>query len=490
MNEYEISILNLLKKERSAGIGRLQDALNMNRDTVLWAVENLSINSMVKVERESRKEVKLTNEGSNYLKMFPEEELVANLYKSGGYAPIASMKNEIGLLWAKKNKWISIEKGKVKLTDKGAETAQGKGTYEQKDMLNKLAVPEQAKLDRLINDNAGVISSLRNRNLLDIIEKGRIKNVEITEKGAAADISNSEGLGALTREILASGRWEKDKLRPYDINASAEQIFPARQHPMHEFIDIVRNTWISMGFTEVSGPIIESAFWNFDALFSPQDHPTRDMQDTFFLKNPQKISIEDMALLNKVKRMHMKNWKEEWREDVAQQALLRTHTTSVSARYIKQFANNISANYPIKLFSVGKVFRNESIDYKHLAEMHQVDGIIIGNNLALSNLIHTLDQFYSAIGLENITIKPSYFPFVEPGLEVDYYDEEKKETIELCGAGIIRKEITKAMGSSKTVLAWGAGLERLMFKTLGIRSLTDLYKNDIGWLRERSCLEL
>ena len=78
----------------------------------------------------------------------------------------------------------------------------------------------------------------------------------------------------------------------------------------------------------------------------------------------------------------------------------------------------MNSNYPVKLFSVGKVFRNESIDYKHLAELHQVDGIIIGNNLTFSNLIYTLKQFYSQIGIDEHNVKPSYFPFVEPGLEM------------------------------------------------------------------------
>jgi phenylalanyl-tRNA synthetase alpha chain len=166
--------------------------------------------------------------------------------------------------------------------------------------------------------------------------------------------------------MITTGKWKNSKLRKYDIAAASEEIYPARFHPMHEFIDVIRGAWFNMGFREVSGPIIESAFWNFDALFSPQDHPTRDMQDTFFLKNPQKISIEDIELINRVKKMHVKNWKEAWKQDLAQQALLRTHTTSVSARYINKFANETVRNYPIKLFSVGKVFRNESIDYKHL----------------------------------------------------------------------------------------------------------------------------
>jgi len=321
-----------------------------------------------------------------------------------------------------------------------------------------------------------------------MLDKGEIKKIEITEKGSS--VKMGEGTGVLTRELLTTGKWENAKFRKYDIFAPSEVLLPARLHPMHEFIDVVRSSWLNMGFTEVSGPIIESAFWVFDALFSPQDHPARDMQDTFFLKNPEKISIEDIGLMNRVKKMHVKNWKEVWKEDVAQQAILRTHTTSVSARYINKVAAQQNINYPLKLFSIGKVFRNESIDYKHLAELYQIDGIVIGNNLTLSNLISVLKEFYTQLGITNLVIKPSYFPFVEPGMEIEYYDEKRKEMIELNGAGIIRKEITKAMGTNKTVLAWVIGLERLMFNFIELNNLTELYKNDLGWLRKRKELKI
>ena len=462
----------------------------MGKDSVLWAVENLSTKGLVKIERESKKVPTITEEGRRYLKKFPEEELVAMAGISGEGVPLSNLKNEIALIWAKKNGWITIDKGHAKITDKVSKIAKEETSYNFRDILNKLGSAEQGKADKFISDNAEIINELKKRNLIEIVDRGNVKNIQITEKGSSSETPSGEGIGALTRDIIVSGRWEKDKLRPYDINASTEELYPARLHPMHEFIDTIRSAWFNMGFTEVSGPIIESAFWNFDALFSPQDHPTRDMQDTFFLKNPPKIGIEDIALMNRVKKMHTKNWKDVWKEEMAQQALLRTHTTSVSARYINQFANNTNSTYPVKLFSVGKVFRNESIDYKHLAELHQIDGIIIGTNLTLSNLIFTLKQFYSQIGMGKIIVKPSYFPFVEPGLEVHYYDEKKKDYIELCGGGIIRKEITKAMGTNKTVLAWGGGVERLMFNVLGINSLTELYRNDMAWLRQRKEIKL
>ena len=143
---------------------------------------------------------------------------------------------------------------------------------------------------------------------------------------------------------------------------------------------------------------------------------------------------------------------------------------------------------------MGKVFRNESIDYKHLAEFHHCDGIIIGKKLGMAHLIHTLKEFYSNIGLvddkHSIRIKPAYFPFVEPGIEIQYRNNETGEEIELNGAGIIRKEITRALGTDRTVLAWGIGLDRMIFSFMKLGLLSELYDNNVGWLRRREELKI
>ena len=159
---------------------------------------------------------------------------------------------------------------------------------------------------------------------------------------------------------------------------------------------------------------------------------------------------------------------------------MRTHSTGVSAHYMHSLADT---NKSIKLFTIGKIFRNETIDFKHLAEFHQVDGLIIGKGLDFSNLIFTLKRFYERLGI-NISIKPAYFPFVEPGLEINYVDKRTGEVIELGGAGIIRDEIKNALGiHDKEVLAFGLGIERLIFREIPLESLIELYKNDVGWLR-------
>ncbi|MDE1856818.1 MAG: phenylalanine--tRNA ligase subunit alpha [Candidatus Micrarchaeota archaeon] len=479
MHEYEALVLAFLKKRKSSTMEELKEEVGLGQDQIMWALENLSGRGAVKVSKETRVDATLTEEGERYTDGFPEERLAREIRKAG-QIDIGKAGSQIAITWAKNNGWVIIKAGKLILTKEGEKAASG-DSYPQRESLN--AIRSGKAVDRKM------VSLLESRHLIQTVEKKATGAITITPAGEKLEVREDFGIGQLSKEMIKSREWEKKGLRAYDISAPSERTMPARLHPLTELIDAVRNTWLRMGFSEISGPIIEPAFWTFDALFSPQDHPTREMQDTFYLANPKLLDVKDMELLKSVKRMQEKGWGEKWREELAKQAVLRTHTTSVSVRYIRRFANEMQTSYPIKLFSVGKVFRNESIDYKHVAELYQHDGIVMGDNLTLANLIYIMRKFYSALGIE-IRVKPAYFPFVEPGLEVFYYNEKYKEWMELNGGGVIRKEITKAMGTNKTVLAWGGGIDRLMFNCMDIDSLITLYKNDPDWLRARSELNM
>ncbi len=488
MHEYERKLLSVLSGAASGNIESIAKATSMERDQIMWAAESLAALGAVNVSKSRTEEATLTEEGRRYLGEFPEERVIKEM---GGKSAILDKLDNIGLLWAKKNGWIAINDKSAHATEEGKRAASGK-EYMPRTVLNLLDKKGDAA-----GSDPDIIETLVKRKLVRIKEHTIITRIEITAAGRkmlANDGSGGGEIGQLTREIITGGGWRNSGFRKYDVSSPAEARYPSRMHPMREFTNKMRQVWFNMGFTETLGPMIEPAFWSFDALFSPQDHPTREMQDTFFLSNPETIDVEDMALFRRVKAMHVKGGGREWREEVAKQALLRVHTTSVSARSIYKHAKEDEGNFPMKLFSIGRTFRNESIDYKHLAEFHQSDGIVIGNRLGISNLLYILKSFYREMGLDvegkgKLKIKPSYFPFVEPGLEVNYFDENRGEWIELCGGGIIRKEITKALGTNKTVLAWGMSVERLMFDTLGIETLMELYRNEVGWLRKRKPIE-
>lgn len=486
LHEYEAAILKLLKERRSAGVADMEAQLRLGRDSVVWALENLADRKEVLLTKKSVHSVELTDEGRRYAKQFPEEALVAELHT--GPVALDKIKDRIGLIWAKKNGWIEITKQGAKLTKEGAAQLKPGAEYGMRQVINGLGMAAGDALEGLVERNKNIVKALSDRNLIKLKERSEITNASITAEGGRAGgeagAASAAEQGDLTHEDIASGGWKSKRYRGYDVNATTEPAYAARLHPMHELIDRIRHIWLSMGFTEVTGPIIESAFWDFDALFVPQDHPAREMQDTFFLSNPKMLDIDDVELLGRIKEMHEKGWQEEWREAVSRQALLRTHTTATTMRNLRKFVLESSGYEPVKIFSVGKVFRNESIDYKHLAELHQSDGIVIGDNLTLAHLAGILKTYYAALGMK-VSVKPAYYPFVEPGLDVYYRDERLGKTIELCGSGIIRKEITRAMGTDKTVLAWGPGIERIALSLMKMDTITELYNNSVANLRNR-----
>ena len=288
---------------------------------------------------------------------------------------------------------------------------------------------------------------------------------------------------------MIKGRlWSGKKFREYNVEAPVEPKEAAMGHPLRRTIDDLKNAYLSTGFREVSGPVIGPSFWSFDYLFMPQDHPARDVQDTFFLSSPKTIPIGERNLVSRIKEEHEKAWHIDWSEDMAVQAMPRTHMTSVTGRYINAIVESISKEpdkyeLPVKIFSVGRVFRNENIDYKHLADFYQSDGIIIGKNLTLANLFDTLLKIYESLGIR-IRFRPLYYPFVEPGVVVEV--EFDKEWLPLGGAGIIRREIVGVDRKKVNVLAWGLGVERiLMVKDRDIKHISSLYGPSVGWLRER-----
>lgn len=299
----------------------------------------------------------------------------------------------------------------------------------------------------------------------------------------------TEEIRDLTRDIIISGEWKKKRLKEYDVNAVSYSLYSGKKHPLRELIQEIREIFFEMGFEEVSGPLVETAFVNFDMLFQPQDHPARDMQDTFYLKEPfDKGEIPFPEIVNIVKSVHenggstgSKGWAYKWDLDEAKKLVLRTHTTAVTIRNL--YLNREKES--LKLFSIGKVFRNETIDYKHLADFMQVDGILMDKKANLRLLMGLLENFFKKLGAEKIKFWPTYFPFTEPSIQPTIYSEKIGEWIELGGAGIFRPEITEPLGIKYPVLAWGLGLERIIMIKYGIEDIREIYFNRLSWLRKR-----
>lgn len=301
------------------------------------------------------------------------------------------------------------------------------------------------------------------------------------------ELSDMSFIDAVTPEVIANKTWQDKTFRSYRVTDYAEPARIGRKHFVKDAIDTVKDFWVSLGFQEMRGDHVHSAFWDLDALFVPQDHPARDLQDTFYL--PYESDLPD-EYVSKVRTMHedggsidSDGWDIAFNTTTSSNTLLRTHTTVLSAQ---QFADLTRDDLPKKYFCVDKNYRNETIDWSHLMEFHQVEGIVVTEEASLARLISYLNEFFGAMGYDDIRLRPAYFPYTEPSAEVDAYNEERDEWLEIGGAGVIRPEVTKPLlGFACPVLAWGTGLERIITAYYNINDLRDLYSNDINDLQER-----
>ncbi len=339
-------------------------------------------------------------------------------------------------------------------------------------------------------DIAAALELLKGRRELIELRAKRRRLVGLTERGAsvvAAGVAEAREVAQLSYDLIATGEWRQVSFKTYDVHLGVAPLHPGKRHPMQRVLEETRRVFMEMGFNEIQSPTVESAFWNFDALFQPQDHPAREMQDTFYLANPARAPLPgDQALVARVARTHenggdtgSRGWQYRWDPRRAEEVVLRTHTTAATVRALAADPRG-----PRKVFCVGRVFRREAVDYKHLPVFHQVDGIIIDEQASFAHLLGTLAAFYRKMGFERFEFRPGFFPYTEPSVEVFIWLEEKKDWLEMGGAGIFRPEVTRPLGCSVPVLAWGLGLERVAMLRYDVLDMRSLYMADLEWLKE------
>jgi len=445
---------------------KLAEKLDRPAESVIQYGGLLSQKGLAVVDRNVSTKLVLTEEGSQYYSEgLPERQLYNSFAESSSIAALNKHPHaRIGLGWMKRLGWVKIENGQVVKA----------GSADSSPIELGLSSPDTASPD--------VRKELIKRGLA--IEEESVRySISITEEGkklAASGLNLTEETGTLTSDQISSGAWRDLTLRRYDITKKPRPVWPGKIHPYQRLINDMRRILLDMGFTELYGSVVQGAFWNFDALFQPQDHPAREMQDTFHLKERSDLP----AGWEKVRDIHEHGgetsscgWGGRWDPEKAKATVLRTHTTSLSIQHLATHPNP-----PEKAFCIGRVYRRETIDPTHLPEFEQLEGIVMDEDVSFRHLLGYLKEFYGRMGFTNVRFRPAYFPYTEPSVEPEVWIDGLG-WVELGGAGIFREEVTAPWGITSPVLAWGLGVSRVAMLRMGLSDLRELYQSDIDWVR-------
>ena len=451
MYKGEDKVLRLLMDKKELELNRLAQESGLNTDSVRRIVESLKGSGYATVSAIERTLLAPTEEFSGYAdRGMPETRVYRAAVAGKSITDLLPEEKQFGLPWAKKKGFIGIDKGRLVPGKEEAEVL-----AEDRKMLDAFkALKETSALT-----DGVLLDELFIRNL---VKKRTEKQMVVSYTGKAVAAGSPEAGG-------------------FDISVPSADAALGKAHVITAFRDRIARIMSELGFEEMDGSVVESTFWNFDALFQPQDHPARDLADTFYLKGEAPLP-QNKTLVKRVKESHEDGWKYRWSEAEAKKVVLRTHTTALSARYLAAIKDK--GRRPKKYFAIGRVFRNEATDFKHLAEFHQVEGIIAWEGATFRDLLGILKEFYSKLGFEKIRFRPSFFPYTEPSLEVEVFFEPRGQWLELGGAGVFRPEVSIPLAGVYPVLAWGLSLERPLMLSLGLEDIRALYRNDIDFLKK------
>lgn len=450
LSKQALQILEHLKTESPKTVEEFAregfDQSMVNRSAL-----ELEEKELIEVEEENELEQTLTETGEEVVKNgSPEFQLIERLRE--GSQPLSELQDldlDVALGKARQKGWIDIEDGEAFITNEGREVTED----EVQQRLESENFSEEDEERGLIETN-----TLTKRSLV------------LTSQGEKIDLSE---VG-----------------EEFNITARTRTPRTGKKHFYRNIMDFAKQKWLEMGFEEISGDYVVSSLLNFDALYTPQDHPAREMHDTFFLETPEFADLSNQTdLVERIGKTHQdgwttgsKGWDYDWSEEEAARNVLRTHTTAITAKKLSEIDEE---DLPKKYFTLGRNFRNETVDRHHLAEFYQTDGIVVGKDVTFKHLKGYISEFFEKMGYDEFRLIPGYYPYTEMGVEVQVYDEENDEWIGLGGAGMFRPEVVKPLlGFEAKVLAWGLGIGRIAMGAAELDDIRELYRNDIETLEE------
>jgi len=467
LHDIEKQIIKVLQSDPNLTEEKISQETKLSMDQIRRGVEWLRQKKLADVSESINISLSLGKNGLVALKNGLPERRLVTLVRDGpktfdeirsslhGFDFNAAISN------AKKNDWINIEKtdtgSKISLKDPDAVVP-----HDSELIISRLGERTIISTEFDNTPLAEPLKSLMERPDFIIADEEKTKTVSLSETGKKIDLAKLDS-GAI------------------DVEADVPHVHAARIHPLKDTINEIRDTFVHLGFTEITGNLSQSSFWNFDALFTPQDHPARELQDTFYLKDLNAKQLATPTQIKNVSSAHKKGWRYYWDIQEARKMVLRTHTTCVTIKHLADKKPDEA-----RIFSLGRVFRNEKVSYKHLVEFNQVEGVVVGKHMTLRDLMGIQKEFYRKIGLTKVKFWPTFFPYTEPSLQSMVYNEKLGKWIELFGMGIFRPEVTKPLGITKPVLAWGGGIERIAMLKFGLDDVREFYNNNLSWLRTAS----
>jgi len=502
LRENEAAVMRTL--QTTAGNSSFEELVNRSSQSsaaVTRALASLQERQLVRVTETEDVLSQLTDEGTECVKRgLPERRLLQAVLELGGEATLEQAARRADLTMD----LASVALGWIKVTGWCEIT-----THLQKVVLKAAGIPDKTDMERtldFLSGKPGIPLSELPENLRPSLEKLRKRNlassrkvkkryVELTAQGWKAveqGITVPREVSDLTPELITTQEWKTATFRKYNITAPVTPTWPGKKQPYRQFLDQLKAKLIALGFKEMTGPTVELMFFNCDALFMPQDHPAREIHDLYFIRSEQLGELGEYERFSEpVARTHENGWKtgsSGWRYSYSRKEalklILRSQGTALSARTLVSKDLQI----PGKYFSICRCFRPDQVDRTHLTEFNQVEGIVVGPNLSLRDLLGVLKRFAVDIaGADRVRFRPDYFPFTEPSVELQAY-KEGYGWLEFGGSGIFRPELTLPLGIKVPVLAWGLGVDRLYMMKAGIDDIRMLFAQDLEWLRKQKVL--
>ncbi len=503
LHPLEIKVLLEYSKADSITPAGLAKDLAFNTGQCNQAASWLASKGLIaEKERATRVSYELTELGRVYLEQGTPESRIVELVKKKGSLTLPEIAAELGL----DNKDVGSAFGSLSKEGVLAMDAEKKAAV--KDLSKTGSLDKVIGLIKLVSEKGSVDEAALSAENKEIASanskkrgsgKGIFRYVEreevayvLTEDGEKLKAymlkqgMTGEEIGMLTPAVLKGEEWKTRGFRGYNINVPPARLLIGRKNPYVEFLELLKDKLVSLGFEEFDGPLSETEFWNSDALFMPQFHSARDIHDVFYVQEPTHAKKIDEPYLSQVAQSHENGWKtgsRGWRykfdRDFTRRLILRSQGTVMSAKTLTR------AKIPGKYFGVVRCFRPDTVDATHSADFYQTEGIVLGEEVNLKNLLGLLRVFAVEVaGAKEVKYVPAYFPFTEPSVEV-HIKHPELGWFELGGSGIFRPEVTEPLGIKVPVLAWGLGIDRMALMSLGLNDLRDLFTDDIEQVRLR-----